>query len=273
VQHIRRAIEDPSEAERDEGLEVLAEGHGDARLAAALLAFYRSGGVAGAAAEAAAGRGTGAESGKGADAGTAAGPAPKPAAAEAAPEAAGAGGERPPDVSDAWMQAIAVKSGVMEGEALLMRQWEYLSALDKMVFLRQVSLFEQISVEELGRLAGIAHEKMYEEGEYLVRQGEPLDTLFVVVEGHVELSGTDASGKEGTVSVFGPKQSFGESAVFDEWPSPLSAQALFDAVKVLEIDGAELLKLIRLYPDIGVGLLRAAGERIRNLEQMVLKLG
>src|SRR5690606_8892422 len=111
-------------------------------------------------------------------------------------------------VEDAWLQAIAVKAE--EGETVLTNRWEYLSALDKMVFLKQVPLFENISIEELGRVAGIALEKTYEDGEYLVKQGEPSLSLLVIVEGHVELSGRDASGKEATVGVFGPKQSFGE---------------------------------------------------------------
>lgn len=238
VPQIRKAIEDPEEEVRDNAMEILSEGLGDPKLSAALLSYYRNDFREGTA-----------------DART---------------------GETPsqqPDVADAWLQAIAMKSGAEEGEAALMSRWEYLSALDKMVFLKQVPLFENISIEELGRVAGIAHEKTYDDGDYIIRQGEPSVSLIVIVEGHVELSGADASGKEGTIGVFGPKQSFGEAALFDDRPSLLSAQALFDAVRVLEIEGAEMSKLVRLYPDIGVGLLRAAGNRIRTLEQLVLKLG
>jgi HEAT repeat protein len=238
VPHIRKAIEDPEEEVRDNGMEVLSEGLGDPRLSAALLAFYRY--------DQAMARGAG----------------------EAADSSAA-----PPAVTDAWLQAIAMKAKAEEGEAALMSRWEYLSALDKMVFLKQVPLFENISIEELGRVAGIAHEKTYEDGDYLVKQGEPSVSLLVIVEGHVELSGRDAAGKEGTVGVFGPKQSFGEGALFDDRPSLVSAQALFEPVRVLEIEGGEMSKLVRLYPDIGVGLLRAAGQRIRTLEQLVLKLG
>ncbi|WP_309120028.1 MFS transporter [Paenibacillus sp.] len=237
VPQIRKAIEDPEEEVRDNGMEILSEGLGDARLSAALLAFYRYDQTMRVAAEPG--------------------------------ESSGA----PPVVTDAWLQAIAVKAKAEEGEAAFMSRWEYLSALDKMVFLKQVPLFENISLEELGRVAGIANEKTYEDGEFLVKQGEPSVSLIVIVEGHVELSGRDAAGKEGTVGVFGPKQSFGEGALFDDRPSLVSAQALFEPVRVLEIEGGEMSKLVRLYPDIGVGLLRAAGHRIRTLEQLVLKLG
>ncbi|MCI3920994.1 HEAT repeat domain-containing protein [Paenibacillus sp. TRM 82003] len=249
VPQIRRAIEDPEEEVRDNGMEILSEGLGDARLSAALLSFYRQDQLMQETFEQPPGGAKGGWRGASADA---------PAR---------------PSVSDAWLQAIAIKAGAEEGEASLVSRWEYLSALDKMVFLKQVPLFEKISIEELGRVAGIAHEKMFEDGDYLVRQGEPSLSLVVIVEGHVELSGRDAAGKEGTVGVFGPKQSFGEAALFDDRPSLVSAQALFEPVRVLEIEGAEMSRLVRLYPDIGVGLLRAAGNRIRTLEQLVLKLG
>jgi len=237
VPQIRRAVEDSNEEIRDNGMEILSEGLGDARLATALLSFYRMEQQAG-------------PSGPTAD-----------------------GEDRKPVVTDAWLQAIAVKARAEEGEATLMSSWEYLSALDKMVFLKQVPIFENISIEELGLVAGIAHVRSYDDGEFLVRQGEPNAALIVVMEGHVEISGRDVTGREGTVGVLGPKMSFGEAAMFDDRVSPVSAQALFDTVRVLEIEGPEMSRLVRLHPDIGVGLLRAAGQRISALEQLLLKFG
>ncbi|MCC2685554.1 MAG: hypothetical protein K0R75_2453, partial [Paenibacillaceae bacterium] len=231
VPHIRLAIEGEEEEVRDNGMEVLSEGLGDARLSAALLAYYRY------------------------------------------DRSVRQDSAETPKVTDGWLQAIAIKSGAVEGDEFLMSRWEYLSALDKMVFLKQVPLFERISVEELSRVATIAQEKIYEDGDYLVKQGETGIALVAIVEGHVELSGQDSLGNVGTIGVLGPKQSFGESALFDDRPSLISAQALFDQVRTLRIESGELSHLVRLYPDIGVGLLRASGDRIRTLEQLILKLG
>jgi len=265
VPQIRRAIEDPEEEVRDNGMEILSEGLGDSRLSSALLAFYRQDPSTEGAFEQAAGRQAGLRE------------TARENVRETVREADSREGAQKelsrPNVADAWLQAIAMKAGAVEEEASLVSRWEYLSALDKMVFLKQVPLFENISIEELGRVAGIANEKMYEDGEFLVRQGEPNVSLIVIVDGHVEISGADASGREGTVGVLGPKQSFGEGALFDDRPSLVSAQALFEPVRALEIEGAEMSRLVRLYPDIGIGLLRAAGNRIRSLEQLVLKLG
>jgi HEAT repeat protein len=243
IPQLRRALEGKDEEIRDNGLEILSEGLGNAKLSAALFAFYqRDTQLVNVHHDSRSQEWKDSES------------------AEAA-------------VTDPWLQAIAIKAGAAEGASVLVSNWEYLSSLDKIVFLKQVPLFNEISIEELGRIASIASERVYQEGEYLMKQGESAITLFVVVEGHVEISGKNEDGTEGTIGIIGPKGSMGEAGLFDERPSHVSAQVLFDPVRVLEIEGREAARLVRLYPDIGVGMLRSIGDRLRTMEHMVLKLG
>lgn len=268
IPRLRRALEDSDEEVRDHGLEILSEGIGNARLSAALLNHYRkrllqpqddSAAEQTAAHDAAQAAAMAVDQAKDQSA----------AAAEGTREPA----EAPAAANDPWLQALAMKAGLAKGESELMSSWEYLSALDKIVFLKQVSLFHEISLEELGRVASIAVEKVYGEGEYLIHQGEKHRAMFVIVEGHVEVSGRNEDGQEGTIGVFGPKQSIGEAGLFDDRPSPVSAQVLFDQARVLEIAGEEAARLVRLYPDIGIGLLRSMSSRLRSMENLVLRLG
>jgi len=251
IPRLRKALEAPDEEVRDHGLEILSEGLGNARLSAALLNHYR----------------------KRFAAFTAAPDGRAEREASAASERVEGEAGSAPSASDPWLQALAVKAGLAKGESALVSNWEYLSALDKIVFLKQVSLFREISLEELGRVASIAVEKVYGESEYLIRQGERQRSLFVIVEGHIEVSGRKEDGQEGTIGVFGPKQSIGEAGLFDDRPSPVSAQVLFDQARVLEIAGEEAARLIRLYPDIGIGLLRSISSRLRSMENLMLRLG
>lgn len=245
IPQLRQALEGEDEEVRDNGLEILSEGLGNAKLSGALLAYYA----------------------READAGAEANKAASEAAAGKAPD------DPFGELTDPWLQAIAIKAGAAEGASVLMNNWEYLTALDKIVFLKQVPLFQDISIEELGRIASIAHERTYPEGEYLMRQGEKASSMFVVVDGHVELGGRNDDGTEGTIGIVGTKQSLGEAGLFDERPSHVSAQVIFDEVRVLEIEGKEAARLVRLYPDVGVGLLRSISNRLRLMEDMVLKLG
>ncbi|MBM7568302.1 cyclic nucleotide-binding domain-containing protein [Paenibacillus sacheonensis] len=243
IPQLRKALEGEDEEVRDNGLEILSEGLGNAKLAAALLAFYQRRG------QPVKGRG-------------------------------GSGSQLPDEalnldeaITDPWLQAIAIKSGAAEGATALVNNWEYLSALDKIVFLKQVPLFQDISIEELGRIASIAHERVFPEGDFLMKQGERASSMYVLVDGHVEIGGRNEGGTFGTIGIIGAKESIGEAGLFDERPSHVSAQVILDEARALEIEGKEVAKLVRVYPDVGVGLLRSIGHRLRMMEDLVLKLG
>ena len=234
IARLRAALESEDEELRDHGMEVLSEGLGNARLSSALLAFYRQ------------------------------------RADDSIPND---DSEAQSEVTDSWLQAIAMKAGAVDGGELLMNNWEYLSALDKITFLKQVPLFQNFSIEELGRVASIAREKVFPEGELLLRQGEQGQLLAIIMSGHVELSGVNDAGMEGTIGVLSELQTIGETSLFDEQPSSIDAQVILGEAKVLQIESKEMTKLVRLYPEIGVGLLRAMSMRLRTLERLFIKLG
>jgi len=233
ISKLREALEHPEEEIRDQGLEVLAEGYGEKGLNDGLLHYYR----------------------------------------EHMQHA-----KRSVDhswfehIKDPWLQAIAIQSGAEEGELLLMSNWEYLSSIEKIVFLKQVSLFEKISIEELGRIASIAEETRYNANDLIVQQGDLGDRLYIVKSGLIEISGENDQGIVGTLNIIQEKQCFGESSLFANQPSQVTAQILLDQAELLEIKAMELLRLIRLYPEIGIGLLKTLSQRMSNLEQMVVKM-
>ncbi|WP_127582952.1 HEAT repeat domain-containing protein [Paenibacillus koleovorans] len=175
--------------------------------------------------------------------------------------------------SDHWLAEIASYRRHSREEAELQSEPKLLSLIDKIIFLKQVPLFENLSLEELGLIANIATEEMYLDSEFLMRMGEVNMTMFVIIEGNVELSVVSSAGWEGTIGVLGAKESFGESVIFDHIPSTFTAQALLDDVRVLTLKGEQLERLVRLYPEIGIGFLRASSARVRRLESMITKLG
>lgn len=234
---LREAIEHTEEEIRDQGLEVLAEGYGERRLNDGLLHFYREHMIQ-----------------------------------ENTKNIKDYSHSWFEQIKDPWLQAIAIKSGAEKGEQLLMSNWEYLSSIEKIVFLKQVPLFEKISIEELGRIASIAEEKRYEANESILSQGDIGDRLFIVKSGLIEISGMNDQGIVGTLNIVAEKQSFGEVSLFASLPSQVTAQILLDEAELLEIKAYEMVKLIRLYPEIGIGLLKTVSQRISNLEQMIVKL-
>lgn len=234
VMSLKETVLDDNEEVRDNGMEVLAEGIGDRKLSGALLELYR-------------------QSEDGAGSGH-----PRAILEDAR------------DWPDEWLKQLALHA-LGEGTKLKETQ-KMLSMLDKVIFLKQVALFSNLSVDELGHLAGIARQERCEEGAILLRRGEPCEYLYILYEGHVELS-NEADGGGGTIGALGPKQTFGETSALDGAPSSVTAQVIFDEAQLLSLHGEQLTRLMRQYPEIGIGLLHATSARVRLLENMLLKMG
>src|SRR5207344_3073620 len=77
------------------------------------------------------------------------------------------------------------------------------SDIATMLQLRRVPLFQQLSPEDLQRIASVATERWFEEGQPLVREGEAGDEMFVIVEGRVRVVHRAEDGSERTLRTYG----------------------------------------------------------------------
>ncbi|SFS59985.1 HEAT repeat domain-containing protein [Paenibacillus sp. BC26] len=234
---VRRAIEDEDEEIRESGLEALAEGSADKRLTAALLALFEG------------------WSAPHTD-------MPYEQAVQVLRAAAG--------LQDMWLQLLASDALRREENEPLSGQQALMGMLDKVVFLKQVPFFSDLSLEELGYIAGIAVEEKHSAGTRLVASGEINNKLGVIVDGSVQLLA--AGSKNGMIAELGPKDVFGETSAIDATAATTTARSVGE-VRILTLLGEEMAKLIRLHPEIGMGLLKASLARVRMLEQKIAQTG
>ncbi|MDB5053989.1 MAG: hypothetical protein JWM44_2039 [Bacilli bacterium] len=243
---VRQAIEDEDEEISDNGLEVLAEGLGDRRLASAMLDDIRLW-----------------KQGYSID------------SVENIPFTSELSSivDKAYSLNDHWLKVIAFEAKARKEASVMQEERVFLSLLERVIFLKQVPMFASLSLEELGLIADIAREEFYPDQTYLMQKDEINDKLFLIIEGNIELSSASSAGWEGTFGVLGPKESLGDTTVLEQIPSTLTAQALMGDVHVLEMIGDDLARLVRRYPEIGIGLLKAASRKVRMLEKMVIKMG
>ncbi|MFL5673730.1 MAG: cyclic nucleotide-binding domain-containing protein, partial [Chloroflexota bacterium] len=131
-----------------------------------------------------------------------------------------------------------------------------------MLQLRRVPLFRQLSPEDLQRIASVAVERWFDEGAELVRQGEPGNELFVIVEGRVRVVHRGEDGSERVLRTYDEGDHIGELAVLRAQPRVATVVADGGAVRTLVIDGEGLTMILRERPDAAMAMLATLAERL-----------
>jgi len=113
-----------------------------------------------------------------------------------------------------------------------------LSTLEKVLFLKSVDLFEHAVIEELGRIAELTQEIGIEVGETIFREGDPVDAIYLVLNGRVVVERNGVK-----VHEVGEKQAFGLVAALDLAPAAHSVRAIepLHALKLDVLDFHEIL--------------------------------
>jgi CRP-like cAMP-binding protein/HEAT repeat protein len=140
-----------------------------------------------------------------------------------------------------------------------------LSAVERAIFLKQVPFFDGMTVDQLRTLAGIVEEQYYEQGERIYAEGDPGDTLYVMVSGRVGIERSPKRGRVQRLETLTSRQYFGERTIFDGAPQENRAVAV-DAVHLLAIRREPLLALIRRAPDLSLSLVTVLSQRLRDAD-------
>lgn len=133
-----------------------------------------------------------------------------------------------------------------------------LSTDEKASVLAAVPLFAGISGESMNRLAEVTGEQGFDEGQFIVRQGQVGTGLYVIVRGSVHvLRGSDELAK------LGPGDFFGELSVIDQRPRNASVQAAEPTV-CLALASWDLLSLLESDPAFALNMVRGLVARVRD---------
>jgi len=132
----------------------------------------------------------------------------------------------------------------------------------KLEVLKGMPLFRYLSYKELVRVMNITDTVEFGPGEPVIREGDPGETMYVLLEGSVRLhKGTS------TIVTFGKGQHFGEMALVDRSPRSLSATATVDS-RLIAIRRKDFYEIIKKEPSLSVKLLwsfvQVLAERLRK---------
>jgi len=128
--------------------------------------------------------------------------------------------------------------------------------------LAQVPLFAGMPPRFLKRLADKMDEQRFMEGATIVRQGEPGDTFYVLIEGEAKVK--DANGR--VLSRLIPGDFFGEISLMDGGPRTATVVAETN-LTALALSRKDFSALLQSEPKVTVGLLKHASALLRRLER------
>jgi NTE family protein len=130
---------------------------------------------------------------------------------------------------------------------------------DTAAFLRNVPVLAGLSEELLERLADVAREFSVRAGGWIMRAGDPADSMFIVGSGRVEV--IDERPPEALIRVLRRGDVLGELALLSRGTRSASARARRDA-ELLELGRDEFESLIEHAPSFAIGLTRALGAQL-----------
>lgn len=130
----------------------------------------------------------------------------------------------------------------------------YLAHPDKYAHLKQIGLFQDFNVFEMNLLNNCLHKRSYKAGELLYDKDYPLEMIFLILQGRVEV---EASYNPGTKRILSCNEFLGLIDMFYESVRSSSARAI-TPVQALAVSKSDLEDLIRQNPKLGVKFLMNA---------------
>ena len=131
-------------------------------------------------------------------------------------------------------------------------------------YLSVLPLFQEMSPEELQRLAEGCRLKRLARGDHVFRVGEPCEQFHVTVIGQVKLYAISPQGQEKVIELVGPGNTFAEALMFTGKPCIVNAQALTDTL-LLTVDKQAVIGEIERDARFAMRMLAGISRRLHGL--------
>lgn len=160
---------------------------------------------------------------------------------------------------DDWLRACAIfaKDEVMETLTTL-------STMERVLLLRHVPLLADLSPADLQRVAAIATERDFVDGELICEQGETGDEMFVIVSGEVRVVVNNEGQPEKEIARRTAGDVVGEMSLISGDTRIASVVAIGD-VRTLRLDRLNFESLLRERPDVALAVMRELCSRLKEL--------
>ncbi len=139
-----------------------------------------------------------------------------------------------------------------------------ISIPDKILHLRGIRIFEDLAVGEMAAIASVTEETDFAAGEDVIREGEPGETMYMIVSGQVSVIKKKGGQEEIKLDTIHSGDYFGEMALFEDQVRSATIRTEEDS-RFLVLHKREFEEIVREYPKIALHICRVLSHRLRKL--------
>jgi CRP/FNR family transcriptional regulator, cyclic AMP receptor protein len=137
--------------------------------------------------------------------------------------------------------------------------------------LARSGIFQGVDPEAAEVLAKELEMIDFRKGDVVFSEGEPGDSLYIVVSGKIKLGRRAADGRQNLIAVMGPSDMVGELSLFDPGPRTATATAVVDT-RLARLRKQALRPWLNNRPEITEQLLRVLARRLRRTNDALADL-
>ena len=134
--------------------------------------------------------------------------------------------------------------------------------------LKHAMLFSGLDKKARESIARLATDRKVPAGQTVVRDGDPADGFYVVLDGKVKVYKLAPDGRQQILHVFGPGQAFGEAAMFAGETFPAFAETLAES-RLAFFPRDRFLKGLGENPALAFGLIASLARLCRQLTGLI----
>ncbi len=132
-------------------------------------------------------------------------------------------------------------------------------------------LFAQLPISAIEDLTARVSVRKVAVGSSVVTQDEPGDSMFVIMSGRIKVVMFGESGREVTLSILRPGDSFGEMSLFDQGPRSAHCLAI-EPTTLLVLSRDDLMKHMQAHPRTAINLVSEMARRLRRADETIAQL-
>ena len=126
--------------------------------------------------------------------------------------------------------------------------------------LRRVPIFAEIEPSRLKLLAFMSERVGYDPGKIVVRQGDPADAAYLIIDGHAEVVAETPDGPV-ILATLGANEIVGEMGILCNMPRNATVRAE-DRLIALRISKESFMRMLREFPNISISIMQELAHRL-----------